>query len=345
MNKYKFTLLLENIIELMESGEIMNYGKRFSKLTISAYRKLLTSFRNHSYDFDIEELDLNNVSNRRERLKVTRKLQSKVNGYLNILLDECKHPNTRKSHLKNIRATLKKAEAYYGYMFPKLQSMRELQTEVIALTPPQVELIHTTNPIIFLTANTEWSPQEKKSFIDECNRLEATWYYTRLMLYSCMRISDLTNFEATSDGNIITIITKKGMGSLSRFYLPDDVNSYIAKNGTYHWSMKSFRRALKNLLRMYPEFMQTKTVYKFDHEGNPEASQHFLYDLITPHKLRSSGITYHLSKGLSEIEVRRISGHSNGSEAFYRYVKHSDTDSLKKQEEANMSMTKMLINS
>lgn len=74
MKDYKFTLLLENIIELMENGEIMNYGKRFSKLTISAYRKLLTSFRNHSYDFNIEELDLNGVANRRERLVVTRKL-------------------------------------------------------------------------------------------------------------------------------------------------------------------------------------------------------------------------------------------------------------------------------
>lgn len=320
MKDYKFTLLLENIIELMENGEIMNYGKRFSKLTISAYRKLLTSFRNHSYDFNIEELDLNGVANRRERLIVTRKLQNNVNKYLNILMDECKHPNTRKSDLKNIRATLKKAESYYGYMFPKLQSMREVQTEVIALSPDQVDLIHNTCP-------------EKE--------LEHVWYYTRLMLYSCMRISDLGNFKATSDGNIVTIITKKGMGSLSRFYLPDDVNNYIAKHGTYVWSMKSFRRALKRLLKFYPEFMQIKTVYNYDHEGNPQASEHFLYDLITPHKLRSSGITYHLSKGLSEIEVRRISGHANGSEAFYRYVKHSDIDSLRKQEANN----KLLINS
>ena len=204
-----------------------------------------------------------------------------------------------------------KAESYYGYVFPKLQAMRELQTEVIALTPDQVEMIHNNHPGI---------------------ELENIWYYTRLMLYSCMRISDLTNFQATSDGNTVTIITKKGMGSLSTFFLPDDVNSYIAKNGTFSWTLKTFRRGLEELLQSYPEFMQSKTVYTFDHEGNPVASQQFLYELIKPHKLRSSGITYHLSKGLSEIEVRRISGHANGSEAFYRYVRHSDTESLKKQE-------------
>jgi integrase len=311
MKKNTFLYLLTDIIDLLEKGDILNYGKRFSPLTISSYKQLRNGMKRYNYNFNIEDLDLNNVNSRKDRLKVTRKLQSQVNGYLNLMLDDCKHPNTRKSHLKNIRSTLKKAEAYYGYLFPKLQSMRELQTEVIALTPDQVEMIHNNNPGI---------------------ELENVWYYTRLMLYSCMRISDLTNFQATSDGNIVTIITKKGMGSLSTFYLPDDVNSYIAKNGTFAWSLKSFRRGLKELLQFYPEFMQSKTIYNFDHDGNPVPSQQFLYELITPHKLRSSGITYHLSKGLSEMEVRRISGHANGSEAFYRYVRHSDTESLKKQE-------------
>ena len=311
MKKNTFLYLLTDVIDLLDKGEILNYGKRFSPLTIKSYRQLLNGMKSYKYNFNIEELDLNNVNNRRDRLKVTRKLQSQVNGYLNLMLDDCKHPNTRKAHLKNVRSTLKKAESYYGYLFPKLQSMRELQTEVIALTPGQVEMIHNNNPGV---------------------EFENVWYYTRLMLYSCMRISDLTNFQATSDGNIVTIITKKGMGSISTFYLPDDVNSYIAKNGTFSWSLQSFRRELKELLKFYPEFMQSKTVYNFNHEGNPIPSQQFLYDLITPHKLRSSGITYHLSKGLSEIEVRRISGHANGSEAFYRYVSHSNTESLKKQE-------------
>lgn len=87
----------------------------------------------------------------------------------------------------------------------------------------------------------------------------------------------------------------------------------------------------------YDEFCKEKIVYYFDHEGNPVKERKKLYDLFTTHKLRSSGITYHLSKGLSELEVRNISGHKNGSTAFYRYVQHSETKSIEKQKD-NVNM-------
>ena len=110
-------LFITRYYRTLEDGSILNYGKRFSPLTISSYKQLLNSMKGYKYNFNIEELDLNSVNNRRDRLKVTRKLQSKVNGYLNLMLDDCKHNNTRKAHLKVLRSTLKKAESYYGYLF------------------------------------------------------------------------------------------------------------------------------------------------------------------------------------------------------------------------------------
>lgn len=310
MNTGTFRTLLKQIINLLEDGHILNYGKKFSNLTITSYRQVYNQMNTYRFDFNIESLDLNNVTNRKDRLKVTQNLQSHVNKYLNMMLDDCKHNNTRKTHLKIIRTTLKKAESYYGYLFPGLQSMRELQTEVIALNPTQVELIHKNNP--------------------GCE-LEDVWYYTRLMLYSCMRVSDLVNFEASSDGSVVTIITKKGVGAISSFYLPKDVRTFLEGKGSFSHTPQYFRVRLKCLLKSYKEFHEKKIVYTYDHNGTPVHESKFLYDIITPHKLRASGITYHLSKGLSEIEARNISGHSNGSTAFYRYVKHSNTDSIEKQ--------------
>jgi len=310
MKKGTFVYLLGDIIDLMEQGTILNYGKKFSPLTISSYKQTYRNMKMYTYNFNIDELDLNGVRDRKHRLSVTRKLQNHVNKYLNLMLEDCKHPNTRKSHLKVLRSTLKKAEAYYGYLFPRLQSMRELKTEVIALEPEQVELIHTNLP-------------------DE--NLKDTWYYTRLVLYSCMRISDLVNFEASVDGDRVTIITKKGEGSLSSFYLPVDVKEYLQEKGRFNYSQKNFRDKLKMLLKSYKEFWKTKIFYQHDHEGNPVHSEKYLWELITPHKLRSSGISYHLHKGLSEMEVRKISGHANNSQAFYRYVQLSNREAIEKQ--------------
>ncbi len=315
MNTGTFRSLLNQIITLLEDGSILNYGKKFSNLTITSYRQVYNQMSTYKFNFDIEALDLNSVTNRKDRLKVTRNLQSHVNKYLNMMLDDCKHHNTRKTHLKIIRTTLKKAEAHYGYLFPGLQSMRELQTEVIALDPTQVEMIHNNFPGI---------------------ELEDVWYYTRLMLYSCMRVSDLVNFQASSDGSVVTIITKKGVGAISSFYLPEDVRKFLEGKGSFSHSQQHFRVRLKTLLKSYKELHEKKIVYTYDHNGNPVHESKFLYDIITPHKLRASGITYHLSKGLSEIEARNISGHTNGSTAFYRYVKHSNTDSIEKQKQYSL---------
>ena len=316
MNTGTFISLLKQIITLLEDGSILNYGKKFSKLTITSYRQVYNQMSAYKFNFDIESLDLNSVNNRKDRLKVTRNLQTYVNKYLNMMLNDCKHHNTRKTHLKIIRTTLKKAEAYYGYMFPQLQSMRELQTEVIALEPKHVELIHNNFPGI---------------------ELQDVWYYTRLMLYSCMRVSDLVNFQTSSDGSVVTIITKKGIGAISSFYLPKDVRIFLEGKGAFAHSQQHFRLQLKTLLKSYKELHEKKVVYSYDHNGNPVHEEKFLYDIITPHKLRASGITYHLSKGLSEIEARNISGHSNGSTAFYRYVKHSNNDSIEKQKQYSLS--------
>lgn len=313
MKENSFLYLLQDITQQLKDGDILNFGNKFSNKTINSYEQVFNTMSNHKYNFNLDSVDLNNVRSRKERLKVSRQMQRYVNDYLNILQENKYHPNTRKSHLKTIRTTLKKAEKYYGYMFPKLESMRELKTEVVALNPCQVELIHTTMPVN--------------------KRLHDMWYYTRIALYSCMRISDLINFECTMDGNIVTILTKKGMGSLATFYLPDDVMFFIKQNGSPKISKNHFRDLLKELLQNYDEFWKKKTLYQYDHDGNPIQVTKYLWELITPHKLRSSGITYHLSGGLSEMDVRRISGHANNSTAFYRYVKASDTKSLKQQQE------------
>jgi len=321
MQEGTFKFLLSDIIDKMTSGHILHYGRKFNKLTIANYQLILNTMNDHDFDFDVDACDLNESKSRKDRLRICRLLQTNVNDYLNILLEECYHPNTRKNHLKIIRATLKKAEAFYGYDFPKLQSMRELQTDVIALDPEHVQMIHQTKP--------------------EDESLHRVWYYTRLCLYSCMRISDLINFQNTIDDGIVTIITKKGVGSLSTFYIPKDVQEFLAERNGLGMKPQIFREKLRELMRSYPELRKQKVIYKYNHNGDPYAETKFLWQLITPHKLRSSGITYHLSNGLSEMEVRNISGHANGSLAFYRYVKASDKDSIRKQKENS----KLLINS
>lgn len=47
------------------------------------------------------------------------------------------------------------------------------------------------------------------------------------------------------------------------------------------------------------------------------------YEVFGSHRMRASAITGLLQKGLTELEVKQISGHSKNSRSFSRYVEHS----------------------
>lgn len=323
--KGSFVSMLRKTISLLENGEILNNGVQYSQITIRSYKQVYNLMRKWNFNFNAEAYDLTSAMTRKERLKSKRLMQKNVNSYLNLLIEKGYHPNTRKAHLKIIRTTLKKMEEHEGYLFPSLEYIRERKSNVIAMSVEEVELLHTTPP----TLNGEI----REDLLD-------AWYYTRLMIYSCMRVSDLVGFQGNFSSEFVTIITKKGSGSLSTFYLPEDVRNYLRDREGLSITPRVFRGQLKLLLSSYPEFCMTKVVYGYDPHGNPKTETRFLWELYTPHKLRSSGITYHLSKGLSEMEVRKISGHANGSEAFYRYVALSDRRSLELQKKNAELLTK-----
>ena len=175
--------------------------------------------------------------------------------------------------------------------------------EVIALEPEHVEMIHKTKP------------DEKK--------LIRTWYYTRLILHSGMRVGDMVNFETTLGEGYIDMKDLKTQHA-SKFYLPKEVREYIYHDKKPKWTTKDFREKLKTLLKYYPEFHEMRLVYKTNYIGELEKISKPIYEWITPHKLRSSAISWYLSLGYTEKQVREISGHADGSHAFYRYTAKTD---------------------
>ena len=154
-----------------------------------------------------------------------------------------------------------------------------------------------------------------------------------------MRISDMIDFKIAGDNDYIKYISKKSKTE-STFYLPNDVREYI-NNNDYGYTLRSFRTDLRKLLKSYKSLHKEKTITSYDVHGNLVQDVHSIYEIITPHKLRSSGITWYLSLGYSEKQVREISGHSNGSVAFYRYTDHTDAKTKQKHIEQMKELLKV----
>jgi len=81
----------------------------------------------------------------------------------------------------------------------------------------------------------------------------------------------------------------------------------IAEKAGWTYSMLKYRQKNGKLLELFKS-------------RNPSARFRFC-DLVSSHIMRRTAITTMLMKGVPEVIVRQISGHSSASPAFYRYVK------------------------
>ena len=300
--KQTFVNLFEDIYDKMYNGIILNDGNLFTMTTLKTYVCVYHILQTFPETIYVDDIDEGSTQDRKEKIK----RRSELNGYFNAFnlysMQLGNKPSSRRNQIKILKSILNKAMKFYGYYFTSPPKPKELKSPVIALEPSDVEMLHKNPPVDI--------------------KLTKAWYYTRFMLHSCMRISDMIGFKISKGDDYITYISKKST-SQSTFYLPKDVREYLLKNEN-GYTMVGFRNDLKRLLKSYDEFKKEKSITTFDVQGNPVVKILPIYEVITPHKLRSSGITWYLSLGYTEKQVREISGHSNGSVAFYRYTDHTD---------------------
>lgn len=293
-----------DMFKKVKKGEFdWKLGSGYSLQTLQNYQSTGHILKEFDKDFLISEVDESRFDNVEDKKRCRFKINSFFNGFINHSLEKGYMPNTRAKQIKNIKSLINKGCEYYAYQIHSFQVPETKDNEVIALEPEQVEFIHKNKP--------------------SCPTLHKIWSYTRLMLHSCMRISDLIDFECSHSINGYYTLYDKKTRHESKFYLPKDLENTIKNYGT-KWTQKNFRESLKKLLKSYPEFNQEKIVHKQNSSGEFERIVKPIYEWITPHKLRASGISWYLSLGWSEKQVREISGHADGSKAFYRYTAKTD---------------------
>tara|TARA_R100000458_G_C8270911_1_gene245635 strand:- start:235 stop:1470 length:1236 start_codon:yes stop_codon:yes gene_type:complete len=314
-------VVFEKIYNMMYEGSILNNGKLISGVTLKTYVTVLHVLNSFNKPLNFKEIDEGKYTNLGERLKARQTLKKWFDEFILFSIELKYHPTTRRNQIKIIKSIINKACDVYGYIIKTPSKPPKLRTPVISLTPQQVETIHKNKP--------------------KDVELECVWYYTRFLLHSCMRISDAWEFIMPNTKGHVTYINRK-TGSQSTFYLPEDVHEYIYKNPMASAVVKkTFRKQLVVLLKTYPELRKNKVVHDYDHTGKLVVEEKPIYKIITPHKLRSSGITWYLYLGYTEKQVREISGHINGSTAFYRYTDITDSKTREKHAREIDSMLKL----
>lgn len=320
-----FTLYLKFIKDTTKGIRTKQDGKRIRNSTIDNYNyvlKQLKDFVSHT-SFELRIYLINNLNNKdkEQAIKYNKKFFIEFTDYLYVKKDL--FDNYVGSIIKGIRT-------FYNYLsaelymqvgdFHKKFHVPVEEVPIIVLTPEQL------NYLIYSETLSLQLPDRLCKIKD-------------IFVFGCtvaLRFSDLMhlkkdNLHLYNNAYYLKVASLK-TNTLTTIKLPeyavDILKKYHKKQNTLlpHHSNSWLNKRLKELAQ-YLNFQEpiikyrTKRGLKHVIYKNKEKREHYtLADHITTHTMRRTAITTMLRLGMPEQVVRKISGHSNNSKKFYRYV-------------------------
>jgi integrase len=325
---HHFLELFEKFIKDSSSGRrLQKNGRRITSGSLKNYEytlKLLRDFTTEK-NFDLRIRSIQKL-NKREIIverNYWKKFYKKFSDYLYDDLDL--YDNYVGANFKLIRTFFNYLNDEIGIntgAFHKLFYVHKENIQIIVLRPEQLQFLI----------------QDKDFETKLSDRLKRT---KDIFVFGCtvaLRISDLmnlneSNLEFLNDRYYLKVISKKTQTS-TRVKLPDYAVEIINK---YRKKKKPLlpRIGLANLnenIRLLIEeagwtqpFLKTRSkkgIQKQIYKNTNRDSLRFC-DLVSSHTMRRTAITTMLCLGMSELVVRKVSGHSPHSREFFKYVELS----------------------
>lgn len=322
--KDEFKGVFARFIKESEDGDrVTKKGKRIKVLTIKSYKQV----QNIILEFEKKtgyDLNWKNI-NDKFYLKLT-----------NYLFDELDYYDNGVGTVVKVLKTFLNWAVDEGIIKSRLYTSNwikwEEQIDIVVLYPDELNLLFN------LEAPTDRLQRTKDIFLAGC--------------MTCLRVTNLLGVDKVDlTGNKLKVIAVKSDKPI-HLEVPPLLMQIFKKydNMLPEISQAQFNTALKDLAKWLGEYIRTnrkslkqgfigndwgkkfiKTRYK---RGEPIRVQKEMSEMITSHTMRRTGITSLLMMGLSEIEVKSISGHSISSEDFAKYVKIAEQFINKKSTEA-----------
>ncbi|MCB9256085.1 MAG: tyrosine-type recombinase/integrase [Chitinophagales bacterium] len=320
--------LLEKFIKESEQGIRRKVnGERISAGSIENYRnflKLILKFCQDS-SFKFHASDIRKL-NAREFQSEKNYWKRFYNNFTNYLYKNGCHDNYVGSNIKYLRTFLnylrKDKDLHLGEFYKDF-FVRKEEIEILVLNPEQLKfLIHNKE------FETMLSPSQRK--------------IKDIFVFGCstgLRFSDLEllttkNFEKIGNENYIKIKTKKTK-TFTHIKLSD-----FAFNIYLKYKSNSAKRSLFAIVSLHNFNKQLKIIgekagwtdsisYRREKLGmaisvkKGKVAKTRFCDLMSSHMMRRTAITTMLILGMPEHMVRNVSGHTNNSGSFYRYVHYA----------------------
>ncbi len=315
--------LFERFIRESEKGKRRKKnGERIKTPTIENYKQAYRNLQQFSTiaNFDLRIADASKLNTREYKSEKSywKKFYQK---YTNYLYKKGCHDNYVGLNVKHVRTFfnyLKNEKDFPTGDFQRLFYVRKEEIPIIVLNPDQLKfLIHDE---CFYKRLTPGQRRIKDIFVFGCT--------------TGLRFSDiflLTNkqFEF-AEGNWYVKVKSKKTKAYSSVRLPDYAVKIYMKYKSRSMrtplfkpiTLFNFNKNLKKIGELagwVEPITQTREILGEVKKRGGEIEKRFC-DLMSSHMMRRTAITTMLILGMPEHLVRNVSGHTDGSRSFYRYV-------------------------
>ena len=320
MKEIQFTDLMLSFIKASVSGKRKTKQEQhLRKSTIVNYKNVLkkiTEYQTHSNMVVLTPVC--NSGNKLIRLKTIKKWDAFVTNYKVYMHKNGSFDNHVAMHMRIIRTCLNWARIYKLLHIPEAccrLHLHEQQIEVIALHPEQLAILARSS--------------ELDSKLSDNQRL-----VKNIFLIGCvlgLRFSDLISLKKqailkSDHGTYIQVCTRK-TNTIVTIPIPNQFIGllYKQKNGCFVFpqlALATFNKRLKEVGKIAGLVCPVSRIRSKSHGKTIENScrQGPMYQFLSSHIMRRTAITTLLYYGVSEMNVRQITGHKQGSQAFYRYI-------------------------
>jgi integrase len=323
-----FLALFEQFIKDSETGKRMKpNGEKIKAQTVDNYRYLLLLLNDFSQQcgFHLRIKNVRKLTKRQLTVEKNywKKFYHRFTDYL------AKQKNCFDNYIgmlfKNIRVFfnyLQKEKLMEVGEFHKQFYVRKEEIPVITLMPAQLQLLISDR--VFEERLSVALQQTKDLFVLGCT--------------VALRFSDLINLRFRDiemiGGQAYLVSKSMKTASTIRVKLPDYALQIIQKNQRHNRPQSKIFQPIsksqvnKNIRQIAVQAGWTHVVGKVRKQNGKEiecytSEEQQVYrfcDLVSSHVMRRTAITTMLMLGMPEHVVRKISGHSSGSKAFFRYV-------------------------
>ena len=310
-NDFDLLNLCDRYVAMMPSMR-----RQYAKSTISTYKNVARNVRLFNKTLDLSKFSVEPSISLIRKKEIKNKFENYFTDFENWMIDRNYKVKTRVEIVNVLGHMIRYWAKDNFFNIPTIPRLQNVEKPIVVL-PPEFVPKFLSNAEMYMSLDRE---------------MKYTWQISATILVTSLRFSDAYSLSRadliiTNDGMLLNKVNKKTK-EVSQMPLPKLLSDIFEENlqiygRPYNIEAKAslVYQNIRPLFKMYEDMHTMMSVTTKGVCGDDVMETKPLYEWVHPHMLRKTAITTMIYYGVDHMHVKHASGHTQNSDAYWRYVK------------------------